>query len=365
MVENIYSMLMVIKMNKLNEDKEFSLFIMEDVFDLFSGALVPNDELKEGNIPRVTATASQNGIAIFTNDIEHKNFRVFENFISISFLGDVFYHKTKTSLDMKIHGVKPKKMKLNMYIAQYLIPLLRNFSSKFSYGNQLSMRLLKRQRIMLPVNNKNQVDWEFMEEQGKALYDRKHNDILKYLRKKQIALKTQLSTTNEHILEEKSWAEFVIEDIVDIKSGVRLTKDDQKEGSTPFIGATEYNNGVTAYVSNINNSLDSNVIGVNYNGAVVESFYHPYKALFSDDVKRIELKNTSYQNKYVYLFLITMIEMQKKKYMYSYKFNAKRMSKQKILLPINSIGNPDWNFMENYMKQIEYENLTKIINYLS
>lgn len=169
MVENIYSMLMVIKMNKLSEDKEFSLFIMEDVFDLFSGALVPKDELKEGNIPRVTATANQNGIAIFTDDVEHKNFRVFENFISISFLGDVFYHKTKTSLDMKIHGIKPKKMKLNMYIAQYLIPLLRNFSSKFSYGNQLSMRLLKRQRIMLPVNNKNQVDWEFMENEGYKL----------------------------------------------------------------------------------------------------------------------------------------------------------------------------------------------------
>lgn len=50
--------------------------------------------------------------------------------------------------------------------------------------------------------------------------------------------------------------------------------------------------------------------------------------------------------------------------MYSYKFNAKRMSKQKILLPINSNGNPDWNFMEQYMKQKEYTQISKLVEYL-
>lgn len=59
------------------------------------------------------------------------------------------------------------------------------------------------------------------------------------------------------------------------------------------------------------------------------------------------------------------LKMQKKKYMYSYKFNAKRMSKQKILLPINSNGNPDWKFMEYYMKQIEYKQISKLIEYLN
>lgn len=323
-----------------------------------------NDEV--GETPYVTRTDLNNGISMYVTKNQDKKYIPNKgNVISIGLdTQTIFYQPTEFYTGQNIQILSHEKM--NEDIARYLIPLLKIQLSKFSWGgNGATLKRLNNSRIMLPINEKDELHWEYMEEQGKALYDRKHNDILKYLRKKQIALKTQLSTTNEHILEEKSWAEFVIEDIVDIKSGVRLTKDDQKEGSTPFIGATEYNNGVTAYVSNINNSLDSNVIGVNYNGAVVESFYHPYKALFSDDVKRIELKNTSYQNKYVYLFLITMIEMQKKKYMYSYKFNAKRMSKQKILLPINSIGNPDWQFMENYMKQIEYEKLTKIIDYLS
>lgn len=82
------------------------------------------------------------------------------------------------------------------------------------------------------------------------------------------------------------WKSFWLEDIVDIYSGVRLTKANQSFGRRPFIGSTDGNNGVTAFISNENNSLDSNVLGVNYNGSVVDNFYHPYECLFSDDVKR-------------------------------------------------------------------------------
>lgn len=63
------------------------------------------------------------------------------------------------------------------------------------------------------------------------------------------------------------------------------------EGLRPFIGASDSNNGVTAWVNNTNESLDSNVLGVNYNGSVCETFFHPYECIFSDDVKRLHLKS--------------------------------------------------------------------------
>jgi hypothetical protein len=73
---------------------------------------------------------------------------------------------------------------------------------------------------------------------------------------------------SKYSLESKNiqWKEFWLEDIVDIRSSVRLTKAEQKPGKRPFIGSTDGNNGVTNFVSNINNSLDSNLLGVNYNG---------------------------------------------------------------------------------------------------
>ena len=148
------------------------------------------------------------------------------------------------------------------------------------------------------------------------------------------------------------WKPFVISDIFTISPGKPLTKAAMKVGKRPFIGATDSNNGITAWVDNTNESLDKLVLGVNYNGSVVETFFHPYECIFSDDVKRLHLKNgiTSY---HVMLFLKTMIIQQKVKFEYGYKFNEKRMQRQKILLPVTDEDSPDWQFMEEYMRRKE------------
>ena len=67
---------------------------------------------------------------------------------------------------------------------------------------------------------------------------------------------------------------------------------DTTAGDRPFIGALDNNNGVARFVSDTNESLDKNVLGVNYNGnGMVIGFYHPYECIFSDDVKRFHLKH--------------------------------------------------------------------------
>jgi len=164
-------------------------------------------------------------------------------------------------------------------------------------------------------------------------------------------------------IEEVKWGEYRILDIFSISPGIRLTKADMIEGCTPFVGATDSNNGITAFCGNDNSSKDSNVLGVNYNGSVVENFYHPYSALFSDDVKRLHLKNVE-GNKYIYLFIKQCILKQKPKFEYGYKFNGERMKEQIILLPSTNDGTPDYAFMEEYMKLIEKKLLTRYKKYL-
>lgn len=84
---------------------------------------------------------------------------------------------------------------------------------------------------------------------------------------------------------------FFMEDILHIANRVRLTKADMAIGNRPFVGASEVCNGITEFVGNTNASIDKKILGVNYNGSVGFSFYHPYEALFSDDVKRVRWKN--------------------------------------------------------------------------
>jgi len=165
-------------------------------------------------------------------------------------------------------------------------------------------------------------------------------------------------------ISEKHWKPFLISDVFEIKSGKRLTKSDMKLGDKPFIGATDSNNGITAFTSDINNSEASNLLGVNYDGSVGEVFYHPYKAIFSDSVKKLKVQHIV-GNKEIYLFLKQSILQQKVKYQYGYKFNANRMKRQKILLPINSENKPDFDFMEKYIKNLEFSKLEKYLDFVA
>lgn len=157
------------------------------------------------------------------------------------------------------------------------------------------------------------------------------------------------------------WKEFFLDEICNINSGVRLTKANMNEGKTPFIGATDSNNGITNFVSNTNKSLDKNVLGVNYNGSVVENFYHPYECIFSDDVKRISFKDDEGQNKYCYLFLKQMILQQKEKYRYAYKFNGDRMARQKVMMPVDKHVRINFDFMKRYITSKELKHIVELI----
>lgn len=148
---------------------------------------------------------------------------------------------------------------------------------------------------------------------------------------------------------------FFMEDILYIANGVRLTKANMTIGIRPFIGASEVCNGITEFVDNINTSIDKEVLGVNYNGSVGFSFYHPYEALFSDDVKRVRWKDEDANNKNALLYLSTAIAQQRSKYAYGYKFNAHRMKRQLIMLPSLADGTPDFAYMEHTMRVMEYD----------
>lgn len=148
-------------------------------------------------------------------------------------------------------------------------------------------------------------------------------------------------------LSEKEWWEFTLDSVFTVDAGKRLETRNKIPGNTPFIGATDNNNGVTGFVGNNNVSKDKNVLGVNYNGAPCIAFYHPYDCLFTDDVKRLHLLNHE-DNKPVLLSFTTIFAKQRCKYSYGYKFKEQRMLRQKLMLPINDQGEPDYDFMGEY-----------------
>lgn len=247
---------------------------------------------------------------------------------------------------------------LNRWNGLFLVTAINNGADRYNYGYIRNEKRLFNEKILLPVNSDGLPDWQFMEDFMKQIERDKIATVLSYYNNS--LNNNGLRGVERWIPSKSCWAAFAIQDVCEIHSGVRLTKQDMQEGKIPFVGASDSNNGITAFIANKNASLDKDVLGVNYNGSVVENFYHPYECLFSDDVKRLKIKSKQV-GKYAYLFLKTMILKQKSKYQYGYKFNATRMAKQKILLPVDASNQPDWINIERFMQQMELE---KIICYL-
>ncbi len=154
------------------------------------------------------------------------------------------------------------------------------------------------------------------------------------------------------LLEDKKWSDFLLSDICFIESGCDIYDAERIVGKTPYITSSAVNNGIKYFVGNINGTLEANCISVNRNGSVGYSFYHKYEALYSNDCRKLRLKQRS--NEYVSLFMTNQIMKQKDKYNYSVKMGTGRLMKQKIMLPINELDLPDYDYMEQYVKNIMY-----------
>ena len=166
---------------------------------------------------------------------------------------------------------------------------------------------------------------------------------------------------NNLSLDSRNWEAFFIEDVAEIISGRDIYEKERLNGLVPYITATANNNGIGYFVANTNETLESGCLSVNRNGSVGYCFYHPYKALFGNDTRKLRPKMN---NRYISLFISICITKQREKYGYGYKMGTGRLKRQRILLPVDANNNPDWQFMEDYMKQKEQQILKPTIEKL-
>lgn len=98
---------------------------------------------------------------------------------------------------------------------------------------------------------------------------------------------------NNLSLDSRNWDAFFIEDVAEILSGRDIYERERLDGLIPYITATANNNGIGYFVANSNETLESNCLSVNRNGSVGYCFYHPYKALYGNDTRKLRPKKNN------------------------------------------------------------------------
>jgi hypothetical protein len=148
------------------------------------------------------------------------------------------------------------------------------------------------------------------------------------------------------------WLPFTFDQLFTIKKGQRLTKAEMIPGDTPYVGASDANNGVTARIGQ-KPIHDAGTISVSYNGSVAEAFYQPEPYWATDDVNVLYPKGDKLSPEMA-LFLCSLIRLEKYRFNYGRKWHLDRMREAVLKLPVTSRKNPDWELMQRYVRALPY-----------
>ncbi len=340
------------------ENKNWGQFKLSTIFEIESCRCSKVSSLEKGNFPYVGATNRNNGVLYFVKPIQE----LITKGNCIAFIcdgeGSVGYSIYKKEDFIGSTTVKVgRNIYLNKYIGTFITTIADTVRSKYNFGFKRNEKHLKNEILMLPLNSKGKPDYEFMEQFMKHKEQEKQNEYNQFIQKRITQLKKTPKTVS---LDEKKWGEFFLNEIfTQIQRGKRLKKADHTKGNQPYISSTALNNGLDDYVGNSDNvRIFTNCITLANSGSVGSCFYQPFSFVASDHVTKLENQGFS---KSVYLFIASIVSRLGEKYSFNREMNDTRIKREKIMLPINENNQPDYEFMENYMKNLEYKKLTEYL----
>ena len=234
-------------------------------------------------------------------------------------------------------------------------------SSNFSFNREINDERLNHMRIMLPIDTDGNPDWNFM------------NDYIK--ERKEHLIKRQLAFLEHEIKaigggyidlteEETEWQPFSIGELFHTfengkgKGLNHLNK--VQHGGIEYIGATNRNDGVLCFVD-----VDSeaskmvqpgNCIGFirNGDGSAGYAIYREGEFISTSDVM---YGYADWLNESTGRFFVVAQDKIKAKYSHGHKRSAERLKSDRVMLPVDTDGNPNWSYMEKYEKRLRLKKL--------
>ena len=331
-------------------------FYLSEIFDIFNSKAYHKSNLKEikKGIPYVSRTNKNNGLECV---VENTNFYLNpKNTICFGAENATFFYQPYRYITgNKMYYIS--NANFNKYSCLFLVIVLNKCiqNSGYGYGKGLTGTRLKNVKILLPVNIKGEPDYEFMGEYIKEKETKLKEQYKEYI-------KSQISPKAITLNSPQEWKEFTIKDLFkDIQRGKRLVKEQQIDGEIPYISSKSVNNGIDNFIGNSQNIRKfRNCISLANSGSVGTCFYHPYEFIASDHITH--LKNN--YSKYTYLYMANALKKQAQNYNFNREINDIRIIQQKILLPVTPDGQPDYEYMENYIKSIEQKKLREYLSYI-
>lgn len=159
------------------------------------------------------------------------------------------------------------------------------------------------------------------------------------------------------------WGEFKYKEVFNrIEQGRRLKKDDQIDGTIPFVMSGTTNAGVVNYISNPVASFPKNAITIDIFG---NTFYRNYVFGAGDDTGVYWNDATAYSSNAMLFFAVAMQKSMMGRFSYGKKLRSSQSEDFTMHLPVTDDGAIDFDFMESFIAELEAERVAELSAYLT
>ena len=156
-------------------------------------------------------------------------------------------------------------------------------------------------------------------------------------------------------IDTKQWKEFIIKDLFTVKRPSARSQTNYDDGDVPFVASGNFNNGVLKYLEPKKDEILDAGNCITVSPIDGSSFYQKDDFLGRGGAgSSIILLYNPNLNLYNGYFIATVIRTVCRKYAYSDMANKDTIGAEKIKLPVDETGNPDFSYMESYMKNLEF-----------
>lgn len=344
-------------------------FNLDKLFTISAGIYHYSDEYDIGDTPYISASNENNGIQQRINlEPEFSG-----NCIVTGKVGcTTFYQSEDFCATSDVNIFRPKNFELNRKVGLFITAII-NFSEnyKWNYGRQCRVGDSKKIIIKLPTKMNND---EYVIDPEKSFSEEGYipdfdfiNEFMETVesveRESKGSIRDSLNTENLRMetcekVDVHNWGEFelgkLFEKIYKAKANVKgelETIDYPKEGYIPFITRTENNNATDAYVSlsEIYSFETGNAIII---GDTTSTIFYQKSDFATGD--HIVVCRAKWMNEYTALFIKSVIDKNRYRYNYGRAFKMDLIKKTIVKLPEDNQGNPDFSYMESYIKRFPY-----------
>lgn len=315
---------------------------LSEIFDVIYGVnleLVHIEQCTsttENAIPFVSRTEKNNGVSAYVYemiDIEPNP----KHTLSVAGGGSVlstFYQPKPYYSGRDLYVLIPKK-ELSVVEMLFYTKCISSNKYKYSYGRQANKTM---KDLLIPKKVPNQII--------QTLSNYKIN-LENDLSKKEFSKKKESLNIEE-------WKYYNLLELFKIEKGERLTKYDRvsDDFNLPLVTASSENNGVVNYISYFEFRDFKKIF---QNKITIDMFFNVFfqpKRYFSDDNVHTLIPRFK-TNKFISLFIVSVLRKYQNKYSYGRQARIHRIEKEKIYLPSKN-NKPDFEFMENYIKSLPY-----------